>query len=86
MITVKLYDEWEFRLLRNQVVESRNEKRKLPWAERNADSIGFMADQLYIIGNSINTIAGFFPGERVQEIPTGAEQALPQEQEARSVI
>ena len=73
MITVKVYDEWEFRALRNGVIESRNEKRGIEWAERNADTIGFLSDQLYVIGNAILQISSVFPEGR-QEIPVGAMQ------------
>jgi hypothetical protein len=85
MVTVKLYDEWEFRVLRNGEVESRNVKKKLDWAIRNADSIGFLADQLYFIGQAMLQIAALFPAGR-QEIPKSAEVALPITQDAQQAV
>lgn len=85
MITMKVDNEWEFRSLSNGVVECRNEKKGMDWQERNASVIGFLADQVYQIGNAILQTSAMFPRVR-QEIPTGAEVAMPQEHDLTQVM
>ena len=85
MVTIKIYDGWEFRMRQDGVVESRNQKAKLDWQERRAEDVGMLADQLYVIGLSIRQIASVYPA-RGQEIPTGAQVIVPQPMDSAKIM
>jgi len=84
MITVTFYDEhdkrgWEFRCLRSGVVESRNERKKLDWQERNADQMDMLADELYQIGQSLMVISSLHV--KGQEMPKTDGVLVPRTQD-----
>lgn len=74
------FDGWEFRGLRNQQVECRNEKLGKEWAVRGASEIGYFDDHFGILWDALNGLSAILPQEGFS-IPSGEGFKVPEVQE-----
>jgi len=77
-LTAKVYD-WQFCLLENGTVMSKNDAKKLPWAERRGKEMDMTDSHLGAIRHLIANIRGMFP-----EKPVVASTAEPRKESVRA--
>lgn len=85
MIRVQCWD-WEFRMQRNNQIESRNGEKKLDWAVRGPREMEIVPDAVASVQTAIRLLYNAFPEPPYMPIGATPIELLPQNDRSKELL